>query len=394
MFVERDRHHVVVVLRGGSNRTMRQRGCCFSSKAGTLWVGHRACSQPSKRAAGGQGPRACLEAVQKPVRSGWGCLRPCATVATVGRLVFSYRDLHRRRRSGAISSRQMVDPGREALPPPDPVTFESPPVMQVILGVEFAGPVIAEAAVLADFWNAIREEFPEVKKQPIMQPMAENFDVAQPQQFEVRIGGPGGGPERYWIENEDRSWVVQVQPDRFALNWKRPDESAPYPRYRAVRERFQDLYGKFIAAADNQLLEENPPSWCATTYANEIAHPDSTDPLHGPIDDILNFIHRPDSDVLPTVEDTWIRQRRLLRDEGDQPRGRLYIEARPTLTSPPESIPGYRLSLRVVAQPRETSDEGVLDCQDESRDLIVRSFKDITTPKMHVLWGLRGEDGN
>lgn len=288
----------------------------------------------------------------------------------------------------------MVDSGREASPPADPVTFDSPPVRQVILGVEFAGPVISEAAVLADFWNEVREEFPEVSKQPVLAPMAEHFDVTQlAPPFEVRLGEPGGGPQRYWFTDEAQTYVVQVQPDRFALNWQRSDESDPYPRYRTVRQRFQDLYATFIAAADDQLLTENPPSWCATTYTNQIRHPDSTDPLHGPIDDILNFIRRPDSDVLPTVEDTWIRQRRLLRDDGGKPRGRLYIEATPTLSPPPELIPGYRLSLRVVAQPREAGDAGVLACQDEGRDLIVRSFRDITTPKMHERWGLHSRGG-
>lgn len=271
---------------------------------------------------------------------------------------------------------------------PDPVSFDSPPVSQVILGVEFAGPVISEAAALADFWTEIRAEFPEVAKQPRLSPMGETFDF-QPRQppFEFRLEGEGA--QRYIFRNEAKNLAIQVQEDRFAFSWELASEDEAYPRYREVRKRFQEIYSTFLAAADDQGLAEHPPTWCATTYTNEIVHPDSDDPLHGPLEDILRFVCRPESDVLPPVEDTVFRQRRLLRAEDGEPRGRLYIRAIPALTPPPELKPAYQLSLRVVARPLESDKAGVLSCQDESRELIVRSFKDITTDKMHHMWGLR-----
>ena len=257
-----------------------------------------------------------------------------------------------------------------------------------MLGIEFAGPVISEAAALADFWNEIRADFPEVQRQGPLAPMAESFDVQPTQpQFEFRLG-PGESSQRYVFRNEEEGLAIQVQEDRFAFSWDRLKPEQTYPRYTWIRERFQKIYATFLAAADDQRLAENPPGWCATTYTNEITHPDSEDPLHGPLEDILLFIQRPDSEILPPVEDTMVRQRRLLRDENDEPRGRLYIQAVPTLTPPPQSRPGYDLTLRVVQKPLEVSEAGVFTCQDEGRSLIVRSFRDITTKKMHKLWGL------
>jgi hypothetical protein len=84
-----------------------------------------------------------------------------------------------------------------------------------------------------------------------------------------------------------------------------------------------------------------------------------------------------------------IRQRRLLRGDAGEPRGRLYIQAVPALTPPPDLHPGYSLTLRVVQKPLDAGKAGVFACQDEGRDLIVRSFKDITTEKMHEVWGLK-----
>src|SRR5262249_37188172 len=150
-----------------------------------------------------------------------------------------------------------------------------------------------------------------------------------------------------------------------AFGWDRSTLDREYPRYSWIRERFQEIYATFMKAADNERLAEHPPAWCATTYTNAIVHPDSEDPLHDPLEDILLFIRRPDSDVLPSVEDTMIRQRRLLRDDAGEPRGRLYIQALPALSSSPEFRPGYDLTLRVVQKPMNTSEAGVFTTQDE-----------------------------
>lgn len=273
---------------------------------------------------------------------------------------------------------------------PNPVSFESPPVYEVVLGVEFAGPVISEAAALADFWNEVRDGFPDVRREPPLAPMAESFDAqsVQPPPFEFRLG-PEERSQRYLFRSEAEGLAIQVQEDRFAFGWDRSTLGREYPRYSWIRERFQEIYSVFIKAADEERLAEHPPAWCATTYTNAIVHPDSEDPLHDPLEDILLFMQRPDSDVLPPVEDTMVRQRRLLRDDAGEPRGRLYIQALPALTPPPELNPGYDLTLRVVQKPLDASEAGVFTCQDESRDLIVRSFKDITTEKMHEVWGLK-----
>lgn len=274
---------------------------------------------------------------------------------------------------------------------PDPVSFDSPPVTQVMLGVEFAGPVISEAGILADFWNQIREEFPHVQKRPQFSPMAESFDLQPPPgqpQVEFLLG-EGEGPQRYLFGNKEQNLTVQAQENRFAFSWDQVTSSEKYPRYRWIRERFQEIYATFIAAADDQLRNEHAPIWCATTYTNDVEHPDSADPMHGPLEDIVRFVRRPESDVLPPVEDTTIRQRRLLRDADGNPNGRLYIRAIPALSPPPELRPGYRIVLRVVARPSGQDEAGVLTRQDESRELIVCSFKDITTEKMHAKWGLQ-----
>ncbi len=270
--------------------------------------------------------------------------------------------------------------------PPNPVNFRKPPVVSVVLGVEFGGPVMPEVSALADFWPRIREHFPNAEKRPPLAPMAQDFDASPARTVEFRLDK---GPDRYWFRSQDESYMVQVQENRMAFNWNLTESAPEYPRYQAIREKFHRLYRTFTEIADHRLLAANPPIWCAITYTNDIIHPDSTDPLSGPLGDVLRFVNRPDSSVLPPVEDTAISQRRLIRDDADEPRGRLYIEAVPTLSL--EQVPGYRLTLRVVSKPASGDAEGVFACHDQGRDLIVRSFRDITTEKMHELWGLQEE---
>ncbi len=240
--------------------------------------------------------------------------------------------------------------------------------------------------MLADFWQQIRTTYPAFSKGPAMGPMAENFDlISTGPRVRLTVVNESS---LYTFLSEDEHWRVQVQPNRFVVGWAQTDEAGPYPRYRKIRRRFQELYRIFTDVMDTEILKAHPPSWCATTYVNEIAHPKSKDPFHGPLEDILLLVRKPKSNTLPTVEDTTYRQRHLLRSNNGEPCGRFYINADPMWITE-NHIPGYRLTLRAVSRPDGKSAAAVLRCQDKGRDLIVRSFKDITTPAMHEQWGLQ-----
>lgn len=274
----------------------------------------------------------------------------------------------------------------------DPVSFDSPPVAEVVLGLQFAGPVIDEVETLADFWPRIRQEFTQVEKRPALPRIDEQFGPeAAITNFEFSFAGE---PSRYWITSADQHWVVQVQPDRLVLNWRKAEEGDVYPRYRSVRARFLKIYKAFLETVGEERAIGSPPDWCATTYVNNILANDPRSPNgRMPLNRIIRLFAAPKSNVLPTLEETTFQQKYLLDPlaAGGEPRGRLYVSASPALRAA-DQLPGYSLELRVLAQPEAHSRAAVMRCFDQSRDLIVRSFKDITTPAMHEAWGLQGED--
>lgn len=275
----------------------------------------------------------------------------------------------------------------------DPVSFDSPPVGEVILGIQFTGPVVDDAAILGDFWPQIRSDHPVLNKAPQMDRINETFGLAPPgQRFELSLGE--AEPQRYLFGSQDGHWLVQVQPDRFAMNWRRRNVGITYPRYRALRRRFEELYRIFTTTVDNERLKANPPEWCATTYLNYISAQDGGGAASRlSLDKILRFVHAPQSSVLPAVEDTIIQQRYVLVSPNvdEEPRGRLFIRAQPVVRAN-DQMPGYSLELRVLARPDGASRAAVMRRMDESRDLIVRSFKDITTAAMHRQWGLQEDE--
>ncbi len=278
------------------------------------------------------------------------------------------------------------------MPLDDPVSFDAPPVGEVVLGLQFAGPVSDDAIALADFWPKIREDFPAMRRLAAMQRINERFGpAAGVGQFELNFGGE---PQRYWFTSADGRWLVQVQPDRFVLNWRKVDEGDIYPRYKSVRARFEKLYRTFTAAVGEERLVANPPEWCATTYINNILAGGPNDPnVRLPLSRIIRLVSSPKSSVLPPVEDTALQQKYLLDPlaDGQEPRGRLFINVSPAIRAQ-DQMPGYSLELKVLSRPEAHSRAAVMRCFDQGRGLIVRSFKDITTPAMHTAWGLQEND--
>lgn len=98
--------------------------------------------------------------------------------------------------------------------------LERPPVVEVICGMHFPAldldPVVAGA-----YWAERRAEYPRRQLHPAL---------------EKGLGRTGlvinAAPRmRVWLLSADESLVLQIQSDRFYLNWRQTKPSAPYPRF-------------------------------------------------------------------------------------------------------------------------------------------------------------------
>jgi uncharacterized protein (TIGR04255 family) len=286
----------------------------------------------------------------------------------------------------------VLDSTQPSSPPRAPVTFTSPPVNEVVLAVQFAGDVIDEVGILNRYLPTIQRAFPKLEKQPPLPPMQE--DLAHPP-------GPGGpqvqffqGPPatRYWFISADDTLLIQVQSDRFILNWRQTEAKADYPRYEKLRPAFEHHFSNFLTHVSSA---DEPPAlnFCEVTYINHIEAAGAVPPgTHGPLSHVLRALDpEPVSAALPPIEDTQLQQRFLINDESGESYGRLYISAVPAFRAE-DSTPIYVVSLVARGRPTPQTPDGAVPFFDMGRDLIVRGFKESTTPQLHKQWGLQDDE--
>lgn len=108
--------------------------------------------------------------------------------------------------------------GSEGEPLPEIPQLTAPPIEEVVCGVVFAPVDELDALVQGVYWDSVSERFPRKQVQPIL------LD-----------GGPAvvvqtAASIRSWLISEDDDFLLQVQQDRFYMNWRR--RGGKYPRFR------------------------------------------------------------------------------------------------------------------------------------------------------------------
>lgn len=287
-------------------------------------------------------------------------------------------------------------------PSPLDVSFDNPPVVEVALCVQFRPETVGLEAVAA-FASRVRDEFPSLETQPVLPPMVETFDLTPPppQLWAFHLE-PQASLPRFFFESKDRRELIQVQHDRVTLNWRDLWQNKEYPRYVYLRDRFKQVHDELTDILDRS-GHEHPATVCEVTYINSIDvgddrgtdHPPST--RHPDLAAVLNRVSRaPTASFLADPEDAQYQARWRISAQtdagsGTQPVGRLYVSATPAI-EPPSSRPVYLLTLTAHVLPSDQSVTQAMAALDVGHEWVVRGFKDVTTPSMHVKWGARREE--
>jgi uncharacterized protein (TIGR04255 family) len=189
--------------------------------------------------------------------------------------------------------------------------------------------------------------------------------------------------------------LVQLQPHRLTLNWRRPDADAPYPRYELLRRRFRQHLKRLTDALD-EAGQLHPINLSQVTYVNPIEYPGAgtIGLAHPDLAKIINRLRpRPRDAFLPETEDAQIQTRWRIPAEAvgrrtGPPAGRLHLSVAPGL-KPPGETPIYIANLTAHVMPRGGSVDRAMDALDVGHEWVVLGFKDLTTSEMHTHWGLR-----
>ena len=266
----------------------------------------------------------------------------------------------------------------ERPPLPD---FVHPPLVEVALSMQFEELSNFRAIHLGALWDKFsKERFPLTEEQPPVPPTLEPLGIPQislSPQFQVLNLPP---LPRYLFMNSANSFIIQVQQDRFTVNWRRRSPQEMYPRYEAVAAKFEEFAGSFNEFLVTEGLGKLRVTQAEVTYVNRI----ETAELPGDVDRIVSVLSSRYSDgFLHDPEEVNLTLRFPLHEEGVL-KGRLHIVARTGAAV--DARNPMNLMLLARGKPQGDDIKAALDFFAVGRKHIVSAFASVTSKEMHLKW--------
>lgn len=232
-------------------------------------------------------------------------------------------------------------------------------------------------------WERWRDRFPETQYQAPLLPVVEIFGGRRARSDEIRIE-PIPPLGRCWYRTANRERLIQVQPDRFILNWQRAEAGTPYPSYDALRSEFAQALGEFLAHVADRRLGDFEPTQCELIYVNHLlAGREWARP--GDLADVLvPLAGQAAGPPLPDVEDVRASWKYRFDDAG-APIGRLHVDLY-SAERGSGAQPVFVLQMTGRGAPRTAQVDGVLAFTDQAHEWITHAFAALTTARMHTLW--------
>ncbi len=259
--------------------------------------------------------------------------------------------------------------------------FEKPPIIEALLGVEFAplkGWAIPHHGL---FWQRIRSDYP---KQTVHAPIATTSELKK---------GPGpvlelvqGPPSvRCWYIDEPETRLLQVQDTHFLHNWRKVSGIEPYPRYfDSIRPVFEAEWKRFLGFLEDERIEGPDVLRCEITYINHFEKGQEWSD-HSDLGQILSdWRLKVDHDFLPPHQ---LGRLQLAYPIANN-KGTLFARLEPGIRNR-DAKEILQLTLTAKGKPESSETDHIMAWYDVAHEWIVRGFTDITTTEMHSRWGRR-----
>jgi uncharacterized protein (TIGR04255 family) len=256
------------------------------------------------------------------------------------------------------------------------ISLERPPVVEVALAIQFA-PNTFDHLEIARFTElAAGAGFANVQPQP---QLARVFETFSPEP--IRIDIQMNPAPRYWLIEASGERLLQIQHDRFGVNWRRMPGGGEYPRYAKLR----DLWSEQLAALETLHGSRLDGDLCEVTYVNHM-ETDGRD-----VAQITSlFSARRRRQFLPPMERGQVAASWIIPDTIGDPTGRLHLTVGSAVRAQ-DLVPITVLTLIARGKSLGPGLDGILGFADIGREWVVRAFRELTTPALHRVWGLREE---
>jgi uncharacterized protein (TIGR04255 family) len=267
--------------------------------------------------------------------------------------------------------------------------YDSPPVIEVVLSVQFEPLRDLKGVQLGLLWSKFREEFPRIEEHPPIAPMFESFEIPPREKLGLHLE-MSEIPlfPRMWFLNASGTELIQVQQDRFVHNWRKTAEGQTYPRFEYIRERFKSELDVFTSFLDAEHVKGFTINQVEVTYINHIVAGEGWR-NHSELHKIISPLSASYSDgFLNSIEDGNMAIRYRISDENTgagTSLGRLYVEVQSAYRKN-DQMPLFVLNLTARGKPIGDGVDGAFAFLNIGREWIVRGFTSVTTNEMHRVW--------
>jgi uncharacterized protein (TIGR04255 family) len=273
-----------------------------------------------------------------------------------------------------------------AYPSPLP-EFDAPPVTEVALSVEFLPLANWRSPHAGRYWSRISAEYPKTEELPPLPSQIEKFgeELQQAQVSGPRLQFMDPNATRFWFIGDPGTRLIQVQRDRFVINWRKVTADEAYPRYeKEIRPRFEREWSQFKEFVYESRLGTIDVQQCEVTYVNFIPRGDGWETFTQAFALFSYWSGRGSEGFLPEPESLNLSGSFVMPNES----GRLHFSAQRAIRQADERD-GLQAQLSARGRPASSADADVLAWMDLGREWIVRGFTDLTSREAHKLWGRR-----
>jgi uncharacterized protein (TIGR04255 family) len=123
--------------------------------------------------------------------------------------------------------------------------FANPPIVELVLGVQFSPLTRLTSGHFGLFWKSLGEDWTEAEDAPPIEDQFELFDrprwrTATGLQFRLE---PVLRPGRFILRHKSQDRLLQIQATRFHLNWRKREGF--YPSYKQLIGEFEAMWAQF-----------------------------------------------------------------------------------------------------------------------------------------------------
>lgn len=263
--------------------------------------------------------------------------------------------------------------------------YERPPVTEVALAVEFSPLEGWSSSHALLFGRMIQDDFPKMEVKPSLPSQIERFGEEGFQTVQLRVEVVNPEVNRFWFMEEPSNWLIQIQSDRFIVNWRKVSGDEAYPHYvPAIRPRFERELQRFLGFLEQQGFPTISVRQSEVTYVNDMFKGQDWSTVPEALSLLSHLSKCCETSFLPPPEAVNLAGSYLLPEE----MGRLRFSVNQVIRQL-DNRESFQMRLTVRGKPKSSDNADILEWLDMGREWIVRGFDDLTTKKAHDLWGKR-----